>query len=199
MGNFNKIIFAFVLFFLALSVKSYSEIVNKVKVEGNERISLETIVIFGDITIGKNYETSDVNLLIKKLYETTFFSNISVVLENNKLSIVVTENSFINSIIFNGEKAKKYTERISELLFVREKTSFVSGNIKGDVNQSIESMPLAMDVALFIPLRRYLSLPDFIKDLKLGVGLFNPVTNSAVDPGQFIPTYSIDIKFSKKK
>jgi hypothetical protein len=60
-------------------------------------------------------------------------------------------------------------------------------------------MPLAMDVALFIPLSRYLSLPGSVKDLKLGVGLFNPVTNSAVDPGKFIPTYSIDIKFGKKK
>ena len=71
--------------------------------------------------------------------------------------------------------------------------SFV--NIMSDLNQSVESMPLAMDVAFFIPLNRYLSLPDFIKDLKLGVGLFNPVTNSVVDPGKFIPTYSIDVKF----
>ena len=71
--------------------------------------------------------------------------------------------------------------------------SFV--NIMSDLNQSVESMPLTMDVALFIPLNRYLSLPDSVKDLKLGIGLFNPVTNSAVDPGQFIPTYSIDIKF----
>ena len=75
--------------------------------------------------------------------------------------------------------------------------SFV--NIMGDNNQSVESMPLAMDVALFIPLSRYMSLPDTVKDLKLGVGLFNPVTNSAVDPRQFIPTYSIDIKFGRKK
>ena len=71
--------------------------------------------------------------------------------------------------------------------------SFV--NIMSDVNQSGESMPFAMDIAFFIPLNRYLSLPDFIKDLKLGVGLFNPVTNSVVDPGKFIPTYSIDVKF----
>jgi hypothetical protein len=74
--------------------------------------------------------------------------------------------------------------------------SFV--NIMGDVNQSVESIPLAMDVAFFIPLNRYLPLPDTIKDLKLGVGLFNPVTNSTVDPGKFLPTYSIDIKFGRK-
>ncbi len=75
--------------------------------------------------------------------------------------------------------------------------SFV--NIIGEINQSVKSMPLAIDVALFIPLSRYMSLPDTVKDLKLGVGLFNPVTNSAVDPRQFIPTYSIDIKFGRKK
>ncbi len=74
--------------------------------------------------------------------------------------------------------------------------SFV--NIMSDLNQSVESMPLTMDVALFIPLNRYLPLPNFIKDLKLGVGLFNPVTNSRVNPGKFIPTYSVDIKFSRK-
>ena len=70
--------------------------------------------------------------------------------------------------------------------------SFV--NIMSHLNQS---MSLAMDVALFIPLNRYLSLPNLIKDLKLGVGLFNPVTNSRIDPGRFIPTYSIDIKFNR--
>ena len=134
MGIFNKIIFAFILFFLALSVKSYSEIVDKVKVEGNERISLETIVIFGDITIGKNYETPDVNLLIKKLYETTFFSNISVELRNGQLNIVVEENPIINSIVFKGEKAKKYTEAIRELLTLGEKTSFRSNYITSDIN-----------------------------------------------------------------
>ncbi len=71
-------------------------------------------------------------------------------------------------------------------------------NIVGDVNLSVESIPLAMDVAFFIPLNRYLPLPDIVKDLKLGVGLFNPVTNSAVNPGKFIPTYSIDVKFGRK-
>ena len=78
MKNFKKFFFVFILFFFAFSVKPYAEIVNNVEVKGNDRITLETIVIFGDITIGKNYESSDITLLIKKLYETNFFSNISV-------------------------------------------------------------------------------------------------------------------------
>ena len=131
----RKIIIFVFLSFALLSVKSYSEVVDKVDVQGNERISLETIIIFGDITIGKNYEKSDISQLIKKLYDTSFFSNISVELINNKLTIVVEENPIVKSIIFKGEKAKKFTEQINELLLVRERTSFVTNNIKHDVNQ----------------------------------------------------------------
>ncbi|SVD54796.1 uncharacterized protein METZ01_LOCUS407650, partial [marine metagenome] len=48
MENFKKIFFVFILLFLTFNTNSYTEIVNKVEVKGNERITLETIVIFGD-------------------------------------------------------------------------------------------------------------------------------------------------------
>ena len=134
MTNFKKIIIFFILFFTLYNAHSYSEVINKVDVQGNERVSLETIMIFGDITIGENYEQSDVGLLIKKLYETNFFSNISVELINNKLTIFVEENSIVDKIIFKGEKAEKNKERISEMLAVNEKTPFVINDIKRDVN-----------------------------------------------------------------
>ena len=86
------------------------------------------------MSVGKNYEISDINSLIKKLYDTTFFSNISVVVKNNILSVTVKENPIINSITFEGEKAKKYKEKIRELLSLRENSSFVENNIKSDIN-----------------------------------------------------------------
>jgi len=134
MCDFKKIIISIILLFTFLSSNSYSEIVEKVEVQGNERISTETIIVFGDISLGKNYETSDVNSLIKKLYETTFFSDISVVLENNKLSIAVKENPIIKTIVFDGEQANKLKEKISEFLTLREKSSFIEGQIKDDIN-----------------------------------------------------------------
>ena len=66
MVNFKKIFIAIALFFIFFNTNSYSEIVNKIDVKGNDRISLETIMVFGDVSIGQNYERSDVNLLIKK-------------------------------------------------------------------------------------------------------------------------------------
>ena len=135
MKNLNKIIFTIFFVTIFSVVSAYSEVVNKVEVKGNERISLETIVIFGDISIGENYESTDINLLIKKLYESNFFSNISAELKNNKLTIVVQENPIINLIIFEGEKAEKNKDKIREILMLKEKSSFIQNDIKRDINQ----------------------------------------------------------------
>jgi len=134
MTRFKKIFSFILLFFLLINVNSFAEVINKVEVEGNDRISQETIIVFGDISIGKDYSIPDVNTLIKKLYSTTFFSNISATIENNTLKIIVKENPIIKSIIFDGEKAKKYMEKITDLLSLRENGPFVENNVKRDIN-----------------------------------------------------------------
>ena len=134
MGNLKKIFFVLTLLFLSFSFKANSEVVNKVNIIGNERISLETIVVFGDIKIGDNYESLDINLLIKKLYETTFFSNISVKLKNGVLSIAVKENPTINSIVLRGEKTAKYTTAIMNLFNLKDKGSYINNYVKSDIN-----------------------------------------------------------------
>ena len=134
MQKLKKIFSVFLIFFLFNCFNSYAETVNKVEVNGNDRISLETVLIFADVELGKNYEADDVNLMIKKLYDTTFFSDISVELENGVLSFTVKENPIINTIVFDGEKAKKYIEAINEFLTLREKTSFREGHVKSDIN-----------------------------------------------------------------
>ncbi len=135
MAKLKKILIVSFLFSLLFSFNSYSEIVKKIELKGNQRISLETIVIFADIIIDKDYQSSDINLLIKKLYETSFFSDIGVELKNNVLTITVKENPLINTIVFKNEKAKKYIDTMKELLTLREKTSFMQNYVKQDVNK----------------------------------------------------------------
>ena len=134
MNKFKKIFLTFVILFSFFSVKLYAEVVNKIKLTGNERITLETVVIFGDIKVGEEYKVSDINLIIKKLYQSNFFSNISIELQEGVLSIVVKENPIINIISFDGEKANKNKEAIFEVLTLREKSSFIQNNVKTDVN-----------------------------------------------------------------
>ena len=135
MKIFKKKFILQILLFIFLATNSYAEIVNKVEFRGNERISPETIMIFGDIIVGKDYSETEIGQIIKKLYETKFFSDISIEFENNKLIVFVKENPIVNLIVFKGVKADKYKDKIKEILNLREKASFVNSYVKLDVNQ----------------------------------------------------------------
>ena len=68
-----------------------SEIVKTVEINGNDRISNETIIMFSSLKIGKDYNEDDLNELLKDLYDTRFFKNVSVLIKNNKILINVIE------------------------------------------------------------------------------------------------------------
>ena len=40
-----------------------------------------------------------------------------------------------SGLCFKGEKAKKYTDKITELMFLKENNSFLENNVKRDINQ----------------------------------------------------------------
>jgi len=107
--------------------------VDKIIIQGNKSISIETIKVFGDIKKG-NYSERDINLLIKKLYETEFFSSVSAEIKNKSLYINVKEFPLINQIIFKGEKAEKYLEKLDEYLTLKESISFSKDKLNRDVN-----------------------------------------------------------------
>ena len=53
-----------IILFILLTTKSYSEVINKVNVINNDRITQETILVFSNIEIGKNYSPNDLNEII---------------------------------------------------------------------------------------------------------------------------------------
>ena len=102
-----KYLIAFIIFFSQLS---FAEIIKELKITGNDRISKETIKVYGGININSNYEKSDVDQILKKLYATDFFEEINLSLSGNILKITVKEYPSINEILIEGEKAKKGQE-----------------------------------------------------------------------------------------
>ena len=57
----------FILIFLFLSFNLSAEIVKKIDVQGNERISKETIKVYGNITLNNNYSTENISKNIAKV------------------------------------------------------------------------------------------------------------------------------------
>ena len=121
-------------FFASFFVTSLNaEILKKVEIQGNSRISTETIKVYGEIELNKDYSNDDINRIIKRLYNTKFFSKISTNFSNNTLKILVEENPIINTIIIDGEKAKKFKKAILEIISLKEKSSYVESDIKNDI------------------------------------------------------------------
>ena len=64
-----RLIILFIIILLKFSI-SQAEIVKKIIIEGNNRVSDETIKIYGDIEINKDYSEKDINKIIQKIYST---------------------------------------------------------------------------------------------------------------------------------
>ena len=129
----KKILYLIIILNLFFSSQLKAEVLKKLEIKGNSRISEETLKVYGEIQINKDYSTDDINAVIKKLYDTKFFSKISTSFANNTLTIIVEENPIINTIIIDGEKAKKYKETILEIISLKEKSSYVESDIKKDI------------------------------------------------------------------
>ena len=67
-----------ILIILLTFSHSYSEIVDDIEVSGNKRISKETIIVLGQIELNKDFSSVDLNNTLKKLYDTNFFSDVSL-------------------------------------------------------------------------------------------------------------------------
>jgi outer membrane protein insertion porin family len=96
-----------ILLFLSFSVlptKSYSQenTISSIVVDGNKRITSETIIAISKIKKGGSYSPSQLNSALQRVKKSSFFKTVTVSLSNNILNINVVENPTINSINFEG-------------------------------------------------------------------------------------------------
>ncbi len=128
----RKLIIFILLFVFYNSVIS-AEILKNVQITGNKRVSSETIKIYGDVVISKDYTESDINKVLSNLYKTNFFENVEINLSNGTLFIEVSEYPVINQLIITGEESVKYTNEIKKLINLKEKESFIKNNLIKDI------------------------------------------------------------------
>ena len=112
--------FLFFLIFTSLS----AEIVNKVEITGNQRVSNETIKMFADISIGDDFDSNDFNETLKNLYDSNFFSSIELKIEKNTLKIFVEEFPIIQNVSIEGIEKKKIKEELLENITFKPRTSY---------------------------------------------------------------------------
>ena len=101
-----------------------AEILKKIEINGNKRISDETIKIFSELKINQELSESNLDNAIKKLYKTNFFSNINLTFENQILIFNVEENPIIDNFEITGVKKQSLVEFIKDKIQLAEMKSF---------------------------------------------------------------------------
>ena len=109
------------------------------------------------ISYGKNvYGKDELNAVVKKLYSTEYFKDVSISLENGILYISVKENPIIQYIKFDGVKNKRILEIFNEQIELKKQEDVMdddnketkdggSGNVvveeskEGDDNGGVEN------------------------------------------------------------
>ena len=87
------------LLYLFYSLPASAEVVKKINISGNKRVSVETIKIYGGIETNKDYKEQDLNNILNNLYSTNFFEDVQIELSNNILNIKLIEHPVINQLI----------------------------------------------------------------------------------------------------
>ncbi len=129
----RKIFIANLLFFF-LTINAFASIIKNVKVFGNKRITKESIIVFGKINLGKNYKQSELNNVLKNIYESNFFKDVNIKVNNTTLEITVLENPIIEDIQINGLRSKKLNEVLREQFFLKSRMSYVETKFVSDLN-----------------------------------------------------------------
>jgi len=127
-----KFFIQLILFSIFLIFSSYSKNYEKIIVNGSERISVETILVFSEIKDNKSLDENSINEILKKLYNSGFFKDVTVKIENNNLVISVLENPIIQTVFIEGIKRKKTEESLYEVLSLKNRSSYNSFLIKKD-------------------------------------------------------------------
>ena len=126
--------FIFLIFFILITSNLKAEIIKNFIVEGNERISAETIKVYSGIELNKSYDQDSINNALKELYSTNFFEDIQISIEGDTFKIYVKEYPLINSVELEGEKSNTVKKSVLERLSLKSSGSFIESSLNDDVN-----------------------------------------------------------------
>jgi len=130
----NKFLIKLLILYFFLTTYSFSEIINDIQVNGNKRVSKESIILFSDLKNGINFEEDLLNDSVKKLYDSNFFENVEISYANSTVFINVIEYPIIEDLTITGIKKKSFLDFIIDNINLRTNASFNDYRLQNDLN-----------------------------------------------------------------
>ena len=130
--NFLKFYINIIFFILVFNLQASAEVIEKFNIDGNQRISDNTIVLFSKVNIGQDIKDDDLNIILKDLYNTKYFEDVRLLFENNVLNIFVKEYPIIQNINYIGIKSNTILENITANKILKDKSPYNLFSLKNE-------------------------------------------------------------------
>lgn len=111
---------------------------SRIDVAGNERIDADTIRVFAGIEPGRAVSPEEINLAVRRLFDTELFETVEVMPEAGRLVITVVENPSINQIAFEGNRSID-DETLATTVELRSRRAFSVAAAEADAQRIIEA------------------------------------------------------------
>lgn len=136
---FTAVIFCALSFYYGAIGTAFGESarIEKLVIEGNQRVEQETIRSYMLLGVGDNFDQEKIEFSIKQLFETGLFENVVISREGNKLLVEVHENPVINQVVFEGNKRLKKEDLEVELL-LKPRSTFTKTKLQQDTKRIID-------------------------------------------------------------
>jgi outer membrane protein insertion porin family len=85
----------------------YAATVSRIDVRGASRVDAATVKANISITPGKSFTDGDIDASVKRLYQTGYFSDVTINVSGGTLVVTVSENQLVNQVVFNGNRKIK--------------------------------------------------------------------------------------------
>ncbi len=129
-----------IIFIISVVSFANAEVIKKIEVSGNDRVSIETIKMFASVSVNQNLEKEELNKILKNIYSSNFFEDVNVIFLNNVLKINVKEKPIIIDINYDGLKSNELRNMISETRILKPRSSFDEISLKKDENKILSSL-----------------------------------------------------------
>ena len=118
--------------------QAQSGVIQRILVQGNERIEAGTVLSYLPIQAGDTVDPSRIDVALKTLFRTDLFADVKIDLQQNgDLVVRVVENPIINRVIFEGNSALK-EDKLRDEVTIRPRGIFTRAKVQSDVQRLIE-------------------------------------------------------------
>jgi outer membrane protein insertion porin family len=128
-----------ILFLATLFIASaaMAQVVQSVQIEGNQRIETSAIETYLALEAGAEASPYDLDLALKRLYDTGFFSDVTIAREGGVIRVKVVENPSINRVVFEGNNHIK-TEDLEKEITLKARSIYSRTRVQQDLKRLLD-------------------------------------------------------------